>query len=1051
MNEPLMPAPPHGRDGERLLERLAARRRLPLTTYRLQLEPGFGFREAAALVPWLARLGVTECHCSPWFRARPGSRHGYDVCDYGRLNDELGSEAEFEAFAAALAEHGLGCVLDFVPNHMAVEPVHNRWWHDLLEHGRASPFARFFDVDWDPVKPELRGKVLLPMLGDHYGSVLERGELRLHFEDGALDVRCGGVARPIDPREYPRVLRVGLERLRARLAESSEALQELLSILTAFEHLPARDELAPERVAERLRESRLARERLARLVAASPEVRDHVEAALRTLNGEPGRPESFEALHQLLEAQAYRLACWKTAAHEINYRRFFDINQLVGLRMEDPEVFAATHALLLRLVRRNVVTGLRLDHVDGLFDPARYFERLQAAILEERAAELLGWGEPCAEEQRAALAAWRDVQRRADPRGPAARPLWIVAEKILGAHERLPPEWPIAGTTGYDFLNDVNRLFVDPTGVRALREAYARFGGAIEPFADVAYECKQLISWTALASELNVLAHALNDLSEGDRRARDFTLDSLREALREVAACFPVYRSYVGPTGASPADRAAIDLALRRARRRNPAMEGSIFDFVRDVLLPDAARLPPAECAARLAFAMRFQQYTAPLQAKGIEDTAFYRQVVLASLNEVGGEPEHDGDAVERFHAANARRLAGSPRAMLATMTHDAKRGEDARTRLDVLTELPDEWRRAVASWARINARCRRVVDDLEAPDRAEEWLCYQALLGCWPPEPEGTAHRSAPPGLVERVRDSMLKAVREAKVHTSWISPNEAWDRAVAGFVEEALSGPRAARFLAAFLPFQQRVARLGAIHSLAQVVLKVASPGVPDVYRGSELWDLSLVDPDNRRPVDFTLRRRLLDELEPWLDLAARRPAAARAAFLDDLLRGWHDGRVKLFVTACALRWRRRLAALFVEGGYVPLEPAGAAAPHVVAFARRRGDATLLAIVPRLAAKLCDPGRAFPVGTAAWGEATLRVPDDGWPRSFENVLTGEHVAAVEQSGALELRVADAFATFPVALLLDRRSAQDAMRGDDAAAFAAGIELEPAERAPAP
>jgi (1->4)-alpha-D-glucan 1-alpha-D-glucosylmutase len=1008
-----------------LRARLLAQLRLPASTYRLQLHAGFTFRDARAIVPYLARLGITDCYCSPYFRARPGSTHGYDICDYGELNPELGTDADFAAFVEELQAHGMGHILDFVPNHMAVEPAQNRWWRDLLEHGRASPSAVCFDIDWNPVKPELRGKVLLPFLEDHYGHVLERGDLQLACEHGALVLRYRDSVRPIDPRQYPRVLRTNLENLSAELGDADTALQELLSILTALDHLPGTNETKSERVAERLRESRLAQERLARLVDSSPRIARHIEEALQAVNGRPGSPESFDALHELLEAQPYRLAFWKTAFHEINFRRFFDINALAALRMEDPTVFAATHALALRLIGAGQVTGLRLDHLDGLFDPLDYLETLQKAILEERAAECLGWGDQRSDEQREQLRAWRDAERRREPGGIADRPCYVVAEKVLAGQETLPDDWPIHGTTGYAFLNDLNRLFVEARNARAMKRIYERFTGRSQSFADLAYECKRLIAGTALASELNMLGHELNRISEGDRRARDYTLYSLRQALREIVACFPVYRTYVSQRGAAEADAEVIDLAIRRARRRNPAMDAAVFEFVRESLLPDRQKLSEREYRSRLHFAMKFQQYTSPLQAKGIEDTAFYRHNLLVSMNEVGGDPQHFGGTVSQFHEANRRRLDRYPHTMLATATHDTKRGEDARARINVLSEMPDDWRRQVSRWARLNARNRSLVDGESAPVRNDEYLFYQAALGCWPAEPAATV-QVAPVGVVQRLREFMLKAVKEAKLHTSWHSPNDAYDRAVQGFVEQTLAGPRAPRFLAEFLPFQQRVAQLGAINSLAQVVLKLASPGVPDFYQGTELWDLSLVDPDNRRPVDYALRQRLLHDLEPLLPADAGDDGPTQPSAIGHLLRQWQDGRIKQFITAAGLRLRRRLPQVFLEGDYIPLEVVGELAEHVVAFARRFEDTALLAVAPRFSSRLTDAQRPWPLGQECWRATCLCLPDDWRERSFRQIFTGEQVQAVETSGQSTLCLADSLATCPVALLLSESPARN-------------------------
>lgn len=962
---------------------------VPVSTYRLQLHAEFTFRDAQAIVPYLHRLGVGAVYLSPFFRACPGSTHGYDICDYNQLNPEIGSEADYDAFSAELSHHGMGQILDFVPNHMAVESVQNRWWRDMLEHGPASPSARFFDVDWNPIKPELHGKVLLPFLGDHYGRVLERGELQLGFEDGAFVVRYFQNTRPIDPRQYPRVLRLNLQ---VDPADEDSQMQEFLSILTALENIPPATVRGRELIAVRLRESRLAKERLGRLVHASQRIAQHIEQALKTINGTSGDPHSFDLLHELLESQSYRLAYWKTAVHEINFRRFFDINQLAGLRMEDPKVFEATHGLVLRLIREGKITGLRLDHIDGLFDPLEYLQRLQGAILRGQIGEAAG-------------------------QAPAeTRALYVVVEKILSGSELLSDQWPVHGTSGYAFLNDLNRVFVDPRNGRAMRRVWEQFTELTDPMPEVIYECKRMITGTSLASELNVLGHELNRISEADRCARDFTLYSLRQTLREIASCFPVYRTYVNATGATQADREAVDLAIRRARRRNPAMEDSVFDFVRDALLPDPEKFTGEAYRDRLHFAMKFQQYTSPLQAKGIEDTAFYRYNVLISLNEVGGDPQQFGWSIKQFHQTNLDRFQRYPHTMLATATHDTKRGEDARARLNLLSEIPEVWQTNVTTWAEINAENHFTVDGEMAPDRNDEFLFYQALLGAWPAEPAGTMHEAAPEDVVNRLRNYMSKAVKEAKVHSSWVSPNAAYEEGVSGFVEKTLSGPTARRFLATFLPFQQRLARLGMVVSLAQVVLKIASPGVPDFYQGTGLWDLSLVDPDNRRPVDYSQRVHELEAMEPWLTEQTPRSIEDQAEFLNELLGTWWDGRVKLYTTACGLRLRRRLRDVFLDGEYIPLEIEGEGSDHVIGLARRHGDQCVLAVVPRLIQELSGDSQTLPISPESWRSTRIVLPE-GLARPYRNQFSGERLTPNVINDRAGLLVADCLRFFPVAL----------------------------------
>jgi (1->4)-alpha-D-glucan 1-alpha-D-glucosylmutase len=1045
--------------------------RLPVTLYRVQLHQGFTFDDARALVPYLAQLGVTDLYASPILTAARGSTHGYDISDHGALNPELGGDAAHARLSRTLADHRLGHLLDIVPNHMAADPVRNVWWRDVLENGPSSPYARYFDVDWTPVKPELTDKVLLPILGDQYGAVLERGELRLGFEQGALTLTAYGDRQlPTNPQQSVALLRHDLERLREQHGDDDAHVREFLSILTALQNLPPAGERDPDKVAERHREKEVARDRLARLVEASPAVRAHIDTAIAAWNGVPGDPRSFDRLHALLEAQCYRLAYWRTASDEINYRRFFDVNDLAGIRMEDEAVFDATHALVLRLVAEGRVTGLRVDHPDGLYDPIAYAERLQDRVRQIHGASASpgGPGFASGAESETALATQR-------------RPLYIAIEKILSAHESLPDPWPVYGTTTYSFLNAVNGLFVDTTNAKSMRRIYARLTGRNDSFATLMYQGKKLIILTSLASEMNVLSHALNDLSESSRTSRDFTLNGLRKALMEVIACFPVYRTYVSARGASDADRAVIRLAVARAKRRNPAMERSIFDFIERVLLPPAPlgdapeeeradrgpwaegpsdsrsslAEPGTECVAervgfqrRLAFAMRFQQYTGPVHAKGVEDTAFYRYHPLVSLNEVGGDPERFGLTATEFHDANRARLTHWPYEMIGTATHDTKRGEDARARIDVLSEMPDEWRHAVGRWMRTNASARTTIDGEHAPDRNDEYLYYQALIGAWPAEPlDAPIPAGVPEEFVDRLQRYMQKAIKEAKIHSSWVNEHQPYEQALANFVSRTLRGASARGFLQAFLPFQRRVARLGALNSLGQLALKLCSPGVVDLYQGTELWDLTLVDPDNRRPVDFDLRRTALEDLSHIVSDDAT--VDARETAVAHLLDTWTDGRIKLLLTMALLRQRREQPDLFLDGDYLPLP--GADAPsdrHLVAFARQLGSRAIIVMAPRFTSQLAPAaaadtgggsahdaqradgthaadgtgnGRAqrWPVGFDPWRTMRVQLPESLAGRTFTHLLTGASVRPLVTGREASLPAADVFKSFPLAVLI--------------------------------
>ncbi|MBI2818624.1 MAG: malto-oligosyltrehalose synthase [Acidobacteria bacterium] len=952
--------------------------RIPVSTYRLQFSPHFTFRDALALVPYLSKLGITECYCSPLFAACPGSPHGYDICDHSRLNPEYGSREDFDSFTSALASHNMGFILDFVPNHMGIDPSANRWWRDVLDSGPSSRYAKYFDIDWDPVKAELKEKVLLPILGDQYGSALENGQLQIRFQDGFFSLQYFDRNLPLNPRQVRKLLRHDLEALEEACQPEDADLREFLSILFHLDHMPAYTETDPRLMLERHREKEIARERLAKLVQESARIRRHIEENIRVFNGQPGDPQSYDLLHDLLEAQAYRLSYWRTALHEINYRRFFDVNELAAIRMEDEEVFQATHSLVLELIHQGVVTGLRLDHVDGLFDPAEYFQRLASS---------------CGSDRR----------------------IYLVGEKILSSGEQLRRDWPIHGTTGYDFLNDLNGLFVDSQNAQAFKRLYSRFAGQEEAFADVAYESKRLIITASMVSELNMLARELNRISEVNRRFRDFTLASLQEALREVVACFPAYRTYCSAKGWDEFDRKTVDTAIARALRRNAAMEASIFEFLRQLLQPKPGIILPEEQYQRgVQFAMKFQQYTGPVQAKGLEDTAFYRHGVLVSLNEVGGDPARFGRSPDEFHRANLERLQSWPLSMLATSTHDTKRGEDARARLNVLSEIPREWRAMVFRWSRLNAGMRTLVEGSPAPDRSDEYIFYQSLVSTWP------ADRDEPDSdYVERVRQFMLKAIREKKVHTSWINPSEAYDSAVAEFVRRTLIGSRAKRFLQPFVPFAKRIAWLGMVNSLSQVVLKIASPGVPDFYQGTELWDLNLVDPDNRRPVDWRHRQGYLYQMEPFLTEFNTPNDHIPAAM--ELLSNWQDGRIKLFITAAGLRLRRSISQLFLRGQYVPLLGEGAKKDHVVAFARVWEGQIVVAMTPRLVARLIGSGDSLPVGERIWHQTSMVLPPGFSVHSFQNVFTRETLVLQNSVNPARIPVPEALRILPVGIFVGR------------------------------
>jgi (1->4)-alpha-D-glucan 1-alpha-D-glucosylmutase len=995
-------------------QEVEARRALPEGTYRVQLHAGFTFQDARAIVEYLHDLGITHCYASPYLKARPGSGHGYDITNHQLLNPEIGTEEEYAAWVDALHARGMGQILDTVPNHMAVATNDNLWWNDILENGPGSPYANYFDISWEASpRPQLRDKVLVPVLGDPYGKALESQQLRLVYDSGAFFISYFDKRFPVAPHSYTTILRQNLEALEQALGTEAPPFLEYQSILTAVDHLPPREERDPAKIAERQREKEIIKRRLATLAQESEPVRAHIEATVRLFNGRAGDPHSFDLLDRLLDEQAYRLAYWRVAADEINYRRFFDINDLAALSMERPEVFEATHALIFRLARQGQVNGLRIDHVDGLYDPRQYLDRLQERYVLEVARTLfeadtnrngLSWQEveaPLVEQIRAA---------RRRPDSPLNRALYVVVEKILGPGEPIP-EAPVYGTSGYHFLNMVNGLFVQADSARAFTRLYQAWTGDDTPFADVVYQRKFLILRVSLSSELHMLAYQLDRLAQKDRLSRDFTVNTLRHALREIIACFPVYRSYISSEEVREADRDTIGKAVARATRKNPAISRSVFSFVRDMLLQRYRDWATDEDKAeQLRFAGKFQQVTAPVMAKGLEDTAFYVYNRLVALNEVGGDPDRFGVAPESLHRYFHHRQEGWPWALSPLATHDTKRGEDVRARLNVLSELPAEWEERLAHWGRLNAPHRRPAEDLQAPDSNEEYLLYQALLGAWPLEPYGQEEYGQ---FVARIQAYIQKALHEAKVHTSWISPDAEYDQAVTDFVAHVLDEKVSSEFLASFRAFQRRISHYGLFNSLGQTLLRLTAPGVPDTYQGTELWDFSLVDPDNRRPVDYGLRRQLLSELRRRLDQAGQ----DRRALAHELTAAKDDGRIKLYVTRQVLHQRRGRPGLFTTGEYLPALAAGAKQEHIFAFLRRQGDQWALVVVPRLLTRVVPDVRTLPLGPDVWGDTVLLLPGMDPDLRFENVFSGEVLVAREHQGAPALPVAELLGHFPVAL----------------------------------
>ena len=990
------------------LDRLVQRReqQRPGATYRLQFNQNFRFVDALRLVPYFKALGVTTCYASPILQARTGSVHGYDITSHDQLNAEIGTENELHELVSALHENGMTFMLDVVPNHMGVGYGHNKWWQDVLQHGRASKFANFFDIDWNPLKPELHNKVLLPVLGNQYGQELENGMLKLRYNDGEFQIAYYDRPLPIDPQTIPLIF----HSLPALSQSTTNEARELKSLLITFSELPPHDTAESDRALRRQREYPLLRRRLADLVQREPEIQQIVNSALEKINGHVGDPQSFDLLHTLLEAQAYRLAHWRVSAEEINYRRFFDINDLVGLRMEDPQVFAATQALIRRLLADGSISALRIDHPDGLFNPPQYFTRLQMLYAASQCCGQVPQGalaENGIELELQAQFGQHDWDKHNSP-------LYVAVEKILEPGERLPDDWPVDGTVGYDFTNLVTGLFIDSRSRRAFNSLYARFAPDMPDVDTLVYNCKKLIMEAALSSELNVLSHMLDEISSMDRRARDFTRKALRDAIRETIANFPVYRTYIDERGnITERDRRYIEQAINRAKRRNGTTPPEVFEFLCDNLLLRAGDVgqPVHGYRMQLYFTLKFQQLSGPVMAKGLEDTACYLHNRFIAVNEVGGSPAEFGVELDQFHRANAERAAEWPRSMLTTSTHDTKRSEDVRMRLDVLSEMPRHWAAQVMRWRRINRPKRHAISDGRlVPDSNEEFLLYQTLVGAWP-LPTGEAENYALDGkrraeFTQRIQQYMFKATHEAKINVSWLNQNQEYSSALERFIARILTPGSAGKpntFLHLIQEFLPRITMFGALNSISQVLIKLTAPGVPDIYQGQELFDFSLVDPDNRRPVDFALRQQFLERLES---------AQPNDEFFQELMRFWHEGRIKMWLTQRALATRGEHPELFAHGGYRALYASGDFRRHVVAFARSHQRETTVTVVPRFAHTLLNGELRWPLGDV-WDNAELELPKTG---EWQNALTGE---SLQTSPNRTLLCREVLRRFPVALLV--------------------------------
>lgn len=954
---------------------------VPRATYRVQLHAGLRFADVRALVPYLHALGISHLYTSPYLQASVGSTHGYDVVDHSALNAEIGSATDFDALCAALRAHGMAQIVDVVPNHMGVLQAGNAWWNDVLEHGEASPHADTFDIDWTASAAGMPGRVLLPVLGDQYGVVLEAGELELAFDaaEGRFALRYFEHRFPIDPRDYARILRAAPwpgDDAGAPGAAEARALVEVCA------RLPARQNTDAAARARRRRATAPLARRLAALHAGSATAAAWIERCIAAFAGTPGDARSFDALDALIARQPWRLAHWRVAGDEVNYRRFFDVASLAALRIEHDAVFEATHRTLLGWLAEGRVAGLRIDHPDGLAYPRRYFERLQRR--------------------------WRDVQ----PAGEAPRALYVVIEKILAEHEHWPPSWPVHGDTGYRWANQAVGLFVDARSEAAFDRLVADFVGRTVDFDAELVDAKRAVIATALAADLHLLTEAIYRLAQSDRRTCDFTRNGLRTALAEFAVAMPVYRSYIDGGPVHAVDRAHLDWAAAAAQRLGVA-EPTTIDFVHATLLGVADEADAARRAAMLAFALRLQQFTAPVMAKAMEDTAFYRHHRLLALNDVGGDPRVFGTSVAAFHNANQARERFLPHTLLAGTTHDSKRSADVRARLAVLSEAPQAWALALERWRALAERQRRD-DGGTALDRNDLLLLQQTLVGVWPPARVDAAGLAA---LRERVQAYLRKALREAKQRTSWVRPDEAYEALAARTVDGLLGQLEPNPFLTDFTAFVDAIAPFGCCNALAMLALEHTAPGVPDTYQGDECWNFALVDPDNRRSVDFDRLRAHLDALQPLVDA----DGAPVDGAVESLWQARADGRIKLFVTWRLLQLRAARAALFERGHYRPLAADGLAAEHVVAFAREHAGGCVVTVAARLAWTLVggDAEALFgPAWRAAWGDAALELPRAG---RWRDALSGRRVVATADAGGVpRVALSDLLAVLPAAVLVD-------------------------------
>ncbi|MDY6856301.1 MAG: malto-oligosyltrehalose synthase [Thermodesulfobacteriota bacterium] len=925
--------------------------KIPIATYRIQFNPSFGFVEAKAITEYLSELGISNIYASPIFKARKGSLHGYDVVDPNQLNPDLGTWEEFFQLIEGLKGRGMEWLQDIVPNHMAYD-YENEMLMDVLENGSCSKFFSFFDIKWNHPYQNFKGALLAPFLGKFYGESLEDREIQLRYNEKGFFIRYFDLSFPLRIESYAMILTYGLDALKRKLGGGDPDFIKLLGILYVLKTLSSQEE--PK---ERYDQINFIKRIIWEIYTTTREIKEFIDRNVETFNGGHGEI-NFQLLDGLLSEQFFRLSFWKVAAEEVNYRRFFNINELISLRMEDDDAFRQNHGLIFQLGDDRKISGLRVDHIDGLYNPMEYLNRLRRKMGN----------------------------------------IYIIVEKILDLEEDLPRSWPVEGTTGYDFMNYVTGVLCQKENQREFTKIYTRFTDVRTQYADMVYEKKRLITEKHMAGDIDNLAQLIKQISSADRHGRDITLYGLKRAIVEIMSVFPVYRTYICPEFFSESDRKYIKEAVKMATKRNPALLHELEFIERFLLLRFEEYLSQQDKDQWAHFVMRFQQFTGPLTAKGFEDTTLYVYNRLLSLNEVGGSPDRFGISLGEFHGFNERRAKSFPLSLNATSTHDAKRGEDVRARINVLSEIPGEWAKKVRQWSRLNRKKKHRIQDMEIPDRNDEYFLYQTLVGSFP------FNETEYETWVERIKAYVIKSVREAKVHTAWLKPDMEYEDAFLSFVEEILTISGENQFLTELISFQKKAAYFGMFNSLSQTLIKLTAPGVPDFYQGAELWDLNLADPDNRRPVDFERRLSYLKEIK-------ERSEKDIIGFINDLTIHWQDGKPKLFLIYRVLLLRNRFAKIFQKGTYLQIDVDGMRKDHVIAYARNFEQNWAMVIVPRFVTCLTDEGTA-PLGRKVWADTSLCLPDV-CPVLFYDAITGQVVSFDEK-----LFVGDIFNLFPVSLL---------------------------------